>query len=258
MSVTVYVVILLVAALTLGLIFLALIRGIRTYLKYRGPRLITCPENHRPAAVTVHALLAGYTTATHSPELRLKQCSRWPEMQGCEQECLSQIERSPEDCLVRMIVTRWYGGKVCAVCGRPIHKVEWLGHKPALLDPEGKTVYLDEIKPEMLPEVLATYSPVCWDCHIASTLMREHPEVITNRPWPPGIQRPTTANRVRKQAGRFANLNVSGSPCGEGVAGYGQLRAAWRKGAVAPACWCPTTKQPVVYYHWRRISSLCA
>jgi len=27
-----------------------------TWWKYRGPRVITCPENHRPAGVTVDAL----------------------------------------------------------------------------------------------------------------------------------------------------------------------------------------------------------
>jgi hypothetical protein len=26
------------------------------------------------------------------PHLRLSECSRWPERQGCGQECLSQIE----------------------------------------------------------------------------------------------------------------------------------------------------------------------
>lgn len=187
MSVTAYVLFSLIAALSLGFISLALIRGIRAYLKYRGPRLITCPENRQPAAVEVDALFVGYIAATHPPQLQLKQCSRWPEKQGCGQECLSQIERSPEDCLVRTIVTRWYEGKVCTVCGRPIHEVEWLGHKPAVLDTEGKTVYWDDIRAETLPQVLATYKPVCWDCHIASTLAREHPEVITYRPWPPGL-----------------------------------------------------------------------
>jgi hypothetical protein len=33
-----------------------------------------------------------------------------------------------------------------------------------------------------LPEVFLTYAPVCWDCHIAETLRREHPELIVDRP----------------------------------------------------------------------------
>ena len=106
-------------------------------------------------------------------------------MRACGQECLSQIEHSPEDCLVRTIVTHWYAGKACAACGKPIHEVEWQGHKPALLDPEGNTVFWDQIRTERLPEVFTTHAPICWDCHIAATLLREHPEVITHRPWPP-------------------------------------------------------------------------
>src|SRR5262245_56288294 len=110
MSLIAYVVMFLVAALTLGLLSLAMIRSIRAYVKYRGLRLITCPEIHQPAAVSVNALFAAYTAATLAPLLELKQCSRWPEKRGCGQECLGQIERSPEDCLVRTIVTRWYAG----------------------------------------------------------------------------------------------------------------------------------------------------
>ena len=186
MSTGAYVLISLAAALILGLLLFVLIRGVRSYLKYRGKRLITCPENQQPAAVEVNALKAGVEGARHPPHLELSHCSRWPEKQGCGQECLRQIEHSPEECLVRTIVTRWYAGKSCAVCGRPIHEVEWLGHKPALLDADGKTVYWDHIAVEKLPEVFSTHLPVCWDCHIATTLVREHPEVVTHRPWPRG------------------------------------------------------------------------
>lgn len=172
-----------VAVLAAGFLFV-LIRGIQSYLRYRGKRLITCPENERPAAVKVNAVKAGYEAAIHGPHLELSQCSRWPEKQGCGQECLRQIEHSPENCLVRTIVTRWYEGKTCALCGKLIHEVEWLGHKPALLDADRKTVYWDSIAAEKLPEVFTSHAPVCWDCHIASTLVREHPEVVTDRPWP--------------------------------------------------------------------------
>jgi len=180
-----YLILALIAAVVGVLLISAIIEGIRSYRKYRGQRLIVCPENHHPAAVevdTLHAVFAGLVQSSH---LELSQCSRWPEMRGCGQECLSQVEASPEDCLVRRIVTHWYSGKSCAVCGKPIHEVEWLGHKPALLDPDGKTVFWDQVRAENLPEVFKTHSPVCWDCHIASTLLREHPEVVTHRPWPP-------------------------------------------------------------------------
>ncbi len=59
MSVPAYVVIPLVAAFALSLLSFIVIRGIRSYLMYRGQRLITRPENHRPAAVAVNELRAG-------------------------------------------------------------------------------------------------------------------------------------------------------------------------------------------------------
>lgn len=159
-----------------------LVYSLRAFFRFRGKRLITCPETHRPAAVDLDAKHAARETLFGAPHFRLQDCSRWPERQGCGQECLSQIEQAPEDCLVRNVASRWYAGKQCAVCGRVIHEVEWLGHKPALLNAEKKTVYWDSIAPEKLPEVFETYSPVCWDCHIAETFRREHPDLVVDRP----------------------------------------------------------------------------
>jgi len=174
----------LISILALAAIALLLpraVRGARSYLKFRGKRLVTCPETQRPAAVEVDATNAAVSEAAGSQHLELSQCSRWPEHAGCGQECLSQIEAAPVDCLVRTIVGRWYHGKACAICGRTIHEVEWLGHKPALRTPEGKTIYWDTILTEKLPELFATHAPVCWDCHIAETLLREHPELVVKR-----------------------------------------------------------------------------
>src|SRR6185503_10341548 len=86
------------------------------YLRYRGKRIITCPETRRPAAVQVDARHAALTAAISRPELRLKTCSRWPEREDCGQECLLQVELSPEDCLVRNMLTSWYTGKRCVSC----------------------------------------------------------------------------------------------------------------------------------------------
>jgi hypothetical protein len=157
------------------------VRVLRSYIRFRGKRLVTCPETQRPAAVEVDAARAAISAATGLEHLELHRCSRWPERAGCGQECLQQIALAPEGCLVRTIVTQWYAGKACALCGQIIREVDWLGHKPALLDPERKTVYWDAIPAERLPEVFASHAPVCWDCHIAETLLREHPEVVTVR-----------------------------------------------------------------------------
>jgi hypothetical protein len=31
--------------------------------------------------------------------------------------------------------------------------------------------------------VLETHLPVCWDCYIAQSFVREHPDQVVYRPW---------------------------------------------------------------------------
>jgi hypothetical protein len=161
--------------------------GMRTYLKYRGKSLVTCPETRTPAAVKVDAGRA-VRDALKGKDIRihLDQCSRWPEREHCGQECVSQIENDPEGCSVWGIVQQWYRGRTCAYCREPIEKIYWHDHRPALLSPEKKTVQWSEIPAEKLPEVFETHLPVCWSCHIAETFRREHPERIVDRPWKRG------------------------------------------------------------------------
>jgi hypothetical protein len=151
------------------------------FLRYRGKRVITCPETRKPAAVEVDARHAALTAAISHPNLRLKSCSRWPERQDCGQECLLQIELSPEDCLLRNILTEWYANKHCVSCGKKFGEIHWSDHKPALRSVEGKTVEWSELRPEEVPGLLATHYPVCWDCHITETFCREHPELVVDR-----------------------------------------------------------------------------
>src|SRR3974377_2448524 len=149
--------------LGLGVAFLAFRIGVaaRRYFRLKGKMLVTCPETKAPAAVNLDATRPAEQSVFGEPHLRLSECSRWPERQGCGQDCLSQIEAAPEDCLVRTTVARWYAGKACAYCGKPIEAIDWLGgQRPALLAPDGKTVQWDQIRPEKLPEVLAKYAPV--------------------------------------------------------------------------------------------------
>ncbi len=138
---------------------------VRWYVRYRGTRLITCPETKAPAAVEVDAFHFAFSDEI-AKKLHLKKCSSWPERENCGQGCLQQIEAAPEDCTVRAIVTKWYDDKNCALCGKAIGKIDWLKHKPGVLRPDRKTALWSEFRPEMLPEVMATHQPICWDCHI--------------------------------------------------------------------------------------------
>jgi len=178
-----------VVAIAALLAVIAVERLVRAWLKYRGRRVITCPENERPAGVTVDSRHAAASALFKTPELRLSTCSRWPERAGCGQQCLSQIEAAPEDCLVRNILLHWYAGKACAWCGQAIGPIPLGGAKPALLKGETASVEWSEVPAEQLHETLAASLPICFACHMANRLVREHPELAVNRPRVEGIGR---------------------------------------------------------------------
>jgi hypothetical protein len=182
MTVTVLTIIIGVLVLGAGLFVLRAIPSVRTYFNFRGKRLVTCPETHKTTAVNVSASEAALGTFFNEPTVRLNQCSRWPERQDCGQECLQQVEADPQNCLVWKIVAKWYEGKKCAFCHKVIGPLSHLDHAPALLGPDLKTAEWREISPEDLPEVFAKYQPVCWNCHVAESFRRLHPEMVVDRP----------------------------------------------------------------------------
>jgi hypothetical protein len=149
----------------------------------RATRLIECPETKRPAAVALDPFRAALAWLGDEPgRLRLSDCSRWPEKAGCGQECLGEIERDGESCLVRNLVASWYRGQACVFCAKHIPEVTWTEHRPALLAPDGETVSWRDVKSENLPDVFSTHKPVCWDCHVVQSVVRERPDVVTVRP----------------------------------------------------------------------------
>jgi hypothetical protein len=170
-----------VLALAVGLFVFRSIPALRAYFGYRGKRLITCPETHKTEAVDIAAGEAAVGAFLTDPTLRLKECSRWPERQDCGQECLQQIEVDPENCLVWNIVSQWYEGKSCVLCHKTFGPLRHLDHAPGLIGAGHKTVEWRELRPEQLPEVFSTHRPVCWNCHVAETFRRLHPELVVDR-----------------------------------------------------------------------------
>ena len=153
-----------------------------TWRRYHGLRVITCPDNLHPAAVRVDAgRAARWAAISGEPPVRLRSCSRWPEKEGCAQDCLAQIEASPEACLVQSIVASWYAGKRCFYCRKHIEDIAWHERPPAVLTPEGGTREWKEIAAQELPEVFKTHQPVCWPCHIRESFRREHQELVVER-----------------------------------------------------------------------------
>ena len=170
------------AIVSVGVLYVLLPVVVGAYRTFRGTRLVTCPETQESAAVEVDARRAALMAALGGTELRLQDCSRWPERQACGQECLQQIEAAPDECLVRTILSRWYGEQVCALCGAPFEAIESWGHRTALLAPGGQTIEWSAVRSEKLTAVLATHQPVCWNCHVAESFRQQHPELVTERP----------------------------------------------------------------------------
>jgi hypothetical protein len=165
----------------LAAVVVALLRLAWSSWKYAGPRVVTCPESQQPAGVALDTSHLAWSGIGRRSGFRLKSCSRWPERQDCGQECLRQIESAPDDCLMRNILLHWCEGKVCAICGRPLSDIHRVDHKPALMNPEQKTVEWASVRPETAPAVLETAAPVCWNCHIVQTFCREHPDLVVDR-----------------------------------------------------------------------------
>lgn len=210
MTAAVYLVI--VALLLSAGIAAAFTYGMRVFLRYRGKMLFTCPETGKPEAVKVAASKAALSSLIGRPDIRLNECSRWPERQDCGQECLSQIGADPQNSLVWTKVADWYRGRTCVYCCKPFGEIHWHDHRPALMGPGRKTVQWSELAPENLPRVFETYKPVCWSCHIAETFRRERPELVVDRPvgqrGPMGELIPPHLDNVARQ-----NPYAGGSGC---------------------------------------------
>jgi len=88
---------------------------------------------------------------------------------------------SPEDCLVRKMLSEWYRGRTCVLCELEFGDISWSDHKPAMLSPEGRIVEWRDVPAERLPDVFETHQPVCWDCSLTSSLMHSHLEIAVDR-----------------------------------------------------------------------------
>lgn len=153
----------------------------RSWLRMRGLRVVTCPETGRKAGVMLDARRAALTGALSGPEMRLASCTRWPEKRACGQECLSEVAQAGEGCLVRSILTAWYAGKRCANCAAFFGEIDWIGRKPGLMDPSGATIEWAQVRAEDIDAVLASHRPVCFACHTTNLFVRQHPELIVDR-----------------------------------------------------------------------------
>jgi hypothetical protein len=152
-------------------------------LKFHGKMLVTCPETWKPAAVRVDLSRAAMTSIGGNVHPKLGDCSRWPERIDCGQDCVVQVEKDPQGHRVWTIASKWFEGKKCVYCKKPIQPFLYFDHKPAVICAEKITTQWDQICAEKLPETLSTAYPVCWNCYVAQTFIREHSDLVVIRPW---------------------------------------------------------------------------
>jgi hypothetical protein len=157
-------------------------RFVAAWFQLRGTRVLVCPETNAPVGAELELGKAAFAVALgQEPILHLSDCTRWPERAGCDQSCLQQLDGAPAACKLRSILDDWYQRRSCAFCRKPFTHINWTDHEPALLTPELQTIEWREIDPAGVDEVLKTHLPVCWNCHVAESFRREHPELVTDR-----------------------------------------------------------------------------
>ena len=154
------------------------------YVKFRGKRIVTCPETHEPVSTEVNAALAAGTWLVTQPRFVVTACSRWPERAGCDQACAPQIEADAEGTRVRDIVTHWYTERTCVYCAKPIDDIGGLVN-PALLTSDGELREWVDVAAEDLPQYLASAVAVCATCELAEDFRRRFPERVSDRETTP-------------------------------------------------------------------------
>lgn len=177
--------------IAISLIAVATWFGIRWFVRfasrYRGTKIVTCPETGKPAVVELDALHASLTSTVGPPDIRLENCWRWPVNEQCGRECLVDLDVAPDQCLISGVLMRWYRGKKCVYCGNPFGELHWIDHQPALKLPGGRLIAWREVHMDNLWDVLETSLPVCWNCYLAQKFRLDHPDLVVYRPWRDGI-----------------------------------------------------------------------
>ncbi len=164
-----------------------LARGVRIWGRLGGDRLVTCTATGSPAVVRIDARGAAVgSLICRTPKADIAECSLWATGGSCDLGCTVEA-LSPESTTGR-IVSRWFDTKICVYCAKPI-AARSVGHHAALLGPDGRTREWPDVPAVRLLESLRTDLPVCWDCHVAQTFRREHPEWVTDRPLPANQRR---------------------------------------------------------------------
>jgi hypothetical protein len=137
--------------------------AIQSYYKNLGRQSVTCPDSKQPADVELDRSFALRTSLGGQEHSRLQACSRWPEKGDCGQECLPQVDPSPEN--IERLLKTWYEDKACTICEKTLAPADWRQGRLAVLDENSKLIELREMTLERFATALENMQPLCWDCH---------------------------------------------------------------------------------------------
>ena len=162
--------------------------AVRTWIRFRGMRVVTCPETRRSAGVAVDIGHAMFSKVWEGADVRIATCSRWPDRRGCEETCVRQIQASVDGTRARTIAARFFQGRRCAICQRRIEPLGRSTSQPGFMNPVTREVVAwIHVPPQNLPDAISSRRALCPDCTVAES--SRHPLAAT-RPGPRPGSRP--------------------------------------------------------------------
>lgn len=147
--------------------------SLQSYYQNRGRQSALCPETGQPVDIEIDHEYAFWTALRGQEHSRLKSCSNWPEKGDCGQECQAQINPSPEN--VDRLLSKWYEGKICAICERSLSASDWRRSRLALLNERHQLFELRHMHLEDLQSTLQHMRPLCWNCHQEERVRQARP-----------------------------------------------------------------------------------
>ena len=148
------------AALVTGL---PLAATLHTYYENRGRKAVKCPDTDQTADIEMDHGFALKTAMRGQERSRVQSCSQWPQHGECGQECLVQVDASPEN--LERLFARSLSGSTCASCTREITPSDWRQGRLGVLDQEHRLFELRDMPVDDLQAVLRETRPLCWTCH---------------------------------------------------------------------------------------------
>lgn len=73
-----------------GLVAVVVPIVIDVYRQFRDRKVITCPQTHDRAGVSLNTGLAALGAAVGRPVIRVKRCTLWPLRKGCDEQCVAE------------------------------------------------------------------------------------------------------------------------------------------------------------------------